>query len=452
MESTPVAGVDGGQAFTMYRWCMVRVRAVLGWLLAAVAVLVGVATASASAAGEVRGVVLNATIDPASGQFVTRRIEDAARDQAAVFIIEMDTPGGLSTSMHDIVKAIETSTVPVVVWVGPSGSRAGSAGAYISAASDRLLMAPGTNIGSATPVSGASGQDLEDKIVNDAAAQITALATAHGRNGDAFRSMVTEQKNFPAEEAVRLKIAEGVAATRAEVVASLDGLTLHGQQVRTAGAPVQIQDMPWYLRLLQILIDPNLIAILFGLGLAAIGFEIFHPGAIVPGVVGVIFILLAFLGLSVVPFNWAGLTFIGLAFILFALEATVSGFGALALGGIASLVIGGLILFDDAKGPAVSRPGLVVLSVVIGTGFTLIARTAWRAHRRPHTTGGESMAGHVGDVRSAVSAEAGSVFVNGELWAARTAPGTTIPVGAHVRVTAMHDLTLVVEPQQQEQA
>ncbi len=430
---------------------MVNLRAACAWFLAVVAVLVGVASATASAAGEVRGVVLNATIDPASAQFVTRRIEDADRHQAAVFIIEMDTPGGLSSSMHDIVKAIEAATVPVVVWVGPSGSRAGSAGAYISAASDRLLMAPGTNIGSATPVSGAAGQDLENKIVNDAAAQISALATAHGRNADAFRSMVTEQKNFPAEEAVRMKIAEGVVATRAEVIASLDGLTLHGKSVRTKGAPVQIQDMPWYLRLLQILIDPNLIAILFGLGLAAIGFEIFHPGAIVPGVVGVIFILLAFLGLSVVPFNWAGLAFIGFAFILFALEATVAGFGALALGGVASLIIGGLILFDDAKGPAVSRPGLAVLSVAIGTGFTLIARTAWRARRRPHATGGESMAGHVGDVRNAVTADGGSVFVNGELWAARTARGTTIPVGAQVRVTDMHDLTLVVEPEQQEQ-
>lgn len=427
----------------MWRRIVVMVLALVG--------IVGVAPASAAASGQsgpARGVVLDSEINPVSAQFVTRRLRDAQTAHAAVFIIEMDTPGGLSTSMHDIVKAIEASSVPVVVWVGPPGSRAASAGAYISAASDLLLMAPGTNIGSATPVT-STGQDLTNKIINDAAAQIAALATAHGRNADAYRSMVTKQANFAAADAVADHVAEALAADRAGVLAAVDGSTLHGHVVSIDRRDVQIAVMPWYLRVLQILIDPNLIAILFSLGLAAIAIELFHPGAVIPGVTGAIFLLLAFLGLSIVPFNWAGLAFIVLAFVLFALEATVTGFGVLALGGIVSLVIGGMILFDSAGGPSVSRPGIAVTAIVIGGAFTLLVRTTWRAARAPQTTGAHAMVGQIGEVRHTVSADDGSVFVNGELWAARTT-GATVPIGAHVRVVQMHDLTLVVEPDQQE--
>lgn len=393
--------------------------------------------------GPVRGVTLDAGIDPASAQFVTRRLRDAESAHAAVFIIEMDTPGGLVTSMRDIVKAIEASPVPVVVWVGPSGSRAGSAGAYISASSDLLLMAPGTNIGSATPVGG-GGEDLGDKIVNDAAAQIAALASAHRRNAPAFRAMVVDQANYTATEAVKQRVAEGIAADRQAVLARVDGATLDGVVVRPDLNDVRIEEMPWYLRLLQILTDPNLIAILFGLGIAAIGFEIFHPGAIVPGVTGAIFLLLSFLGLSVVPFNWAGLAFIALAFILFGLEAVVGGFGALAIGGLVSLVIGGLVLFDEAQGPVVSRPGLIILSILIGGAFTMLVRTAWRTHRRPQTTGMHAMIDQRGEARTDIGPDDGSAFVNGELWAARTRAGT-IPRGSRVRVVDLHELTLVVE-------
>ena len=200
------------------------------------------------------------------------------------------------------------------------------------------------------------------------------------------------------------------------------------------------------LRLMQILIDPNLLAIMFGLGIAAIGFEVFHPGAVVPGVAGAIMLLLSFAGFAIVPFNWAGLAFILLAFLLFALEAIVSGFGALAAGGIASLVIGGLILFDDAEGPVVSRPGLIVTSIALGVAFTLVARAAWRARRAPTATGAAAMVGHLGEVRTALVGDTGHVFVDGELWAARTADGRRIEPGRAVRVTGMSDLVLSVEP------
>ena len=400
---------------------------------------------AASTRPEVRGVVLEGTIDPASAQFVTRRLRSADRSDAQLFLIEMDTPGGLVTSMHDIVKTIEAAGIPVVVWIGPSGSRAGSAGAYISASSDYLAMAPGTNIGSATPVS-SSGGDLDRKIANDAAAQIAALADKHGRNAAAFRSMVTRQLNLTAQEAVAGNVAEAIAPTRAALLRQLDGRQVGGRTLTTAGAAVHIDEMPWYLRLMQILIDPNLLAIMFGLGIAAIGFEVFHPGAIVPGVAGAVMLLLSFAGFAIVPFNWAGLAFILLAFMLFALEAIVSGFGALAAGGIVSMVIGGLILFDDAEGPVVSRPGLIVTSIGLGVAFTLVARAAWRARKAPTTTGATAMVGHIGEVKTPLVGETGHVFVDGELWAARTSDGREIAPGSAVRVTGMSDLVLSVEP------
>jgi len=423
---------------------MHRMRVISALLVVLALWAVGSGTAGAQDAPKVRGVVLEGAIDPASAQFVTRRLKDAARENATVFIIQMDTPGGLASSMHDIVREMETASIPTVVWVGPAGSRAGSAGAYISAASDLLLMAPGTNIGSATPVS-STGDDLDAKIVNDAAAQISALAEAHGRNAEAYRAMVTEQRNYPASQAIEMKIAEAGAGDVQAVLREIDGRTIDGRTISTEGADVRFDEMPWYLRLIQVLIDPNLLSLFFGLGIAAIAWEVFHPGAIVPGVTGAVLILISALGFSMVPFNWAGLAFIALAFILFALEAAVSGFGFLALAGVVSLVLGGLILFDDAEGPVVSRPGLIVASIALGGAFTLLARAAWRARRMPRTTGRTSLIGHVAEVRTDVDGDSGQVFLEGELWAARSEDGVRIPRGRHVRVVAMHDLTLTVE-------
>ena len=428
---------------------MARIRPI-GLLIAVLLALAAIpSTGSANPGGPVRGVVLQGTIDPATAQFVTRRLENADSAGAGVFIIQMDTPGGLMSSMHDIVRAMESAQVPTVVWVGPAGSRAGSAGAFISAAADLLYMAPGTNIGSATPVSSGGG-DLDVKVRNDAAAQIQALAEARGRNAQLFRSMVTEGSNFPASEAVRDGIATGIATDRDHLLQTLNGVKVDGVALTTEGVPVRFDDMPWYLRLLQVLIDPNLLTALFGLGIAAIGYEIFNPGGIVPGVVGVILLLTAAVGLAMVPFNWAGIAFLLLAFVLFALEAAVSGFGVLAAGGVVSLVIGGLILFDDAQGPVVSRPGLIICAVIVGGAFTLIARAAVRARRAPRTTGRTGLIGHVGQVRRDIADGRGQVFVEGELWAAVTADGVRIPAGRRVRVTRMQDLTLTVEAEPEE--
>lgn len=404
---------------------------------------------SAAPGGPVRGVVLTDSIDPATAQFVTRRLDDANDADASVFIIQLDTPGGLMESMRDIVRAMEESAVPTVVWVGPTGARAGSAGAFISAASDLLYMAPGTNIGSATPVS-SSGDDLDAKIRNDAAAQIQALAEAHGRSASRYRLMVSDGTNYTATEAVDGNIAEGLAANRGELLRVLDGATADGVEITTSGVPVQFDEMPWYLRLLQVLINPNLLAALFALGIAGLGFELFNPGAILPGVAGAILLLMAAFGLAMVPFNWAGVAFLLLAFVLFILEAAIAGFGVLAAGGVISLILGGLILFDDAKGPVVSRPGLIVSAVVVGGAFTLLARTAWRARKLPQTTGPTGLIGQIGTVRREIQGSTGQVFVEGELWSAITDDATRIPPGQRVRVTHQHELTLTVEPEPEE--
>ncbi len=422
-------------------------------LLLLVAAVVGLSAAqapsSASAQAPIRGVVLEETIDPATAQFVTRRLKDADREGAQAFIIQMDTPGGLMSSMHDIIREMESARVPTVVWVGPSGSRAGSAGAFISAASDLLYMAPGTNIGSATPIS-STGEDLDAKIRNDAAAQIYALAEAKDRNAEAFRRMVTEGANYPASQAVADGIADGLAADRTELLRALDGQRIDGTVISTQGAVVEFEEMPWYLRLLQTIINPNFLTAMLGLGIAAIGYELFNPGSIVPGVVGALFVLTAAFGLAMVPFNWAGIAFLLLAFALFGLEAIVSGFGILAAGGVISLILGGLVLFDDAQGPVVSRPGLIISALIVGAGFSFVARAALRARRMPRTTGRTGLIGHIGEVRRAVEGENGQVFVEGELWAAVTDDGVRIPTGRRVRVTRMQDLVLTVEAEPEE--
>jgi membrane-bound serine protease (ClpP class) len=313
--------------------------------------------------------------------------------------------------------------VTVVTWVGPSGARAASAGAYIAAASDYVAMAPGTNIGSATPVAGGSGGDLEDKIVNDAAAFIATQAEEHGRNARAYRRMVTDQANLTATEAVRQDVAEVLAASPQELVARLDGRPgKDGKPLELSGAAIRIDGMPWYLQVLDLIADPNLVFLFFSLGLAAIGWEIFHPGAIVPGVVGAILFILALFGLSILPFDWAGIALILLAVGLFLAEIHVAGVGILAAGGVVSLLIGGLILFDE-PGVKASSPAVVATAVGVGGMFALLVRLVIRSRRAVPAVGAPMLVGALGEVRTPVGPEGGQVFVNGELWAARAARG-----------------------------
>jgi membrane-bound serine protease (ClpP class) len=430
------------------------VRAALAAVVAGLPVVLAGPAAGAPAAPSgaaapapiVRGIDFSNEVMPVTARWVHRALGDAEDAGATLFVIQMDTPGGLDQSMRAIVRDISSSPVTVAVWVGPSGARAASAGAYISAASDILAMAPGTNIGSATPVAGGSGSNLDRKIVNDAAAYISSLATQHGRNAAAYRSMVTRQVNLTAQEAVDRNVAEVIARTPQELVAKLDGMPgKGGKPLELTGATIQIDSMPWYLRVLDLIADPNLIFLFFSMGILALGWEIFHPGAIVPGVVGALMLLLSLWGLSIIPFQWGGIAFILLAMGLFAAEIHVAGIGFLAAGGVISLILGGLILFDE-PGLESSSPAVVGTAIGVGALFLVLLWVSSRVRAIPPAAGGGEVVGAVGRVRAPVSGIPGQVFVNGELWRARTGDGRSVPRGEKVRVVKMEDLTLTVEP------
>lgn len=424
---------------------MRNIRLLLAVLFVALAGLSAVA-AIAAGPGDVRGVRFETEVMPVGARWIHRALEDAGKDGASLFVIQMDTPGGLDSSMREIVEDINSSPVNVVTWVGPSGARAASAGAYIAAASDFVAMAPGTNMGSATPVSGGDGGDLDQKIVNDAAAYISAQATEHGRNADAYRRMVTKQLNLTAGEAVDRKVAEVMAATPEELIAKLDGrIGKDGTPVELTGAAIRLDDMPWYLQVLDAIADPNLIFMFFSFSLLAIGWEIFHPGAIVPGVVGTLMFVTSLFGLAIIPFDWAGIVFIAVAVGLFLAEIAVTGVGILAAGGVVSLVIGGLILFDE-PGMKASSPAVIAIALAVGGMFAFLVRLIIKTRGVRAAVGTPALVGALGEVRTPIAGEGGQVFVNGELWAARLSGGGVLPRGETVRVVNMEDLTLTVEP------
>lgn len=422
----------------------------LAIVLGAVALPAAPAAAQGSEPAAVRVIDLDGSIDQAAAVFVDRRLGAAEDAGAPVVVIQLNTPGGLVSSTRDIVEDMEASTVPVTVWVGPSGARAGSAGAFIAAASDQLGMAPATNIGSATPI-GSGGEDLDPKVRNDAAAFIGALAEEHGRDAGSYRAMVTGALNLTAEQAVDRGVAETIQPSVEAFVAWLDGRPGRDGPIETAGAPLETDALPWYLAVLRVLTDPNLVFLLLLVGLAGVGFEILHPGGIVPAVVGSISLLLALAGLTVLPFQWAGIALVVLAVALFIAETQVAGFGVLALGGIVALALGGAFLFDSSDPALEPSTGVVVATAaVVGGAFAVAAHLVLRVRRRPSVTGGAELVGEVGRARGTIGAGGGSVLVNGEIWFARAAGGVEIPAGGEVRVVTVHkdDLSLTVEPRE----
>lgn len=421
-------------------------------LVALVLVLLGATAANAQAGdGPVRVIELDGGVDPVSARFIEDRIGAAEDARAPVVVIRVDTPGGLVSSARDIVAAMEEADVPVTVWVGPSGARAGSAGAYISAAADALGMAPGTNIGSATPI-GSGGEDLSAKIRNDFAASIAALAEEHGRPPAPYRAMVTDALNLTAGEALAQGVSDTTQPTIESFVAWLDGRDLGaGRPVATAGAPIETVAMPWYLRVLQVTADPDLVFLLLLLGVAGLAFELFHPGAIVPGLLGAIALLLAVAGLSVLPFTWIGLVLILLGIGLFVGETQAGGIGILTIGGVVAMGLGGALLFDSSDPGLATSPWLTVtMALLVAAAFVASARLVLKARRRPVTTGGAEMIGETGTTRGELTASGGHVTVNGEIWSARAPEGVVVPAGAPVRVVRVHpdDLTLTVEPRE----
>lgn len=422
-------------------------------------------------------------IGPATSHFIRQGIERAAGEGDALVILALDTPGGLDSAMREIIQAILASPVPVVTYVSPRGARAASAGTYILFASHVAAMAPATNLGSATPVAiGGSApkmptpdekppgdqpdqsndksakQDdatggstaMERKTINDAVAYIRGLAKMHGRNADWAEKAVRVAANLTAEQALEQNVIDLIAADIPDLLAGIDGRTVKMSDgeltIASAGLVVERVEPDWRTRLLAVITNPTVAYLLMLIGIYGLIFEGYNPGAVVPGVVGAICLLLALYAFQVLPVNYAGLALIVLGIVLMAAEAFVPSFGALGIGGILAFVFGSIILIDtEAPGFAVSRPLIGGLALFSGALIMSIIYFAMKSVRRPIETGMEAMLGALA-VASEDFDRNGNVFIHGETWSAET----TSPVnrGQKVRVKAIEGLLLRVEPEQ----
>ncbi len=422
--------------------------------LCAFALLVAVLALAAGAAAQetaprVLVVEFANDVNPVTEGYVTDAIERAEDEAYDAVVIELDTPGGLDSAMRAIIKKELEADVPVIVYVAPSGSRAASAGAFITLAADVAAMAPGTNIGSSTPVAVGGGEipaDLRRKVVNDAAAYARELAEIHGRNGDWAEQAVRVASNLGAQEALEENVVDIVAPDLDTLLEEIDGTRTEpkGLVLNTAGATVDRVEMSLWKRILDTLVDPNLIVLLMSIGVLGITIEILNPGLILPGTVGVISLIIGLFGLQVLPVSWAGLLLMLFAVGFFVAEAFVPSHGALALAGAVAFVVGALMLFDPAgEGYQVSIWVALAVGGTLALVTAIVATKVIRARRAPTKTGREEMLGELGVVRSAI-APAGLVNVHGEIWKAHT-EGEPIATGEYVRVQGVgEDLVLEV--------
>lgn len=379
-------------------------------------------------------------ITPAASEYIVGGIDRAEADGAEALILRLDTPGGLDTTMREIVKRQLAATVPVVVFVAPSGSRAASAGAFITLAAHVAAMAPGTNIGSASPVQmGGAITDttMAHKVQNDAAAYIASIAAQRGRNVDLARSFVTTAANVTAEEALAGQVVDLLAPTLTALMDSLDGrqvaLEAGARPLRTREAELVAFEMTWRQNLLKRLADPNLAYILMLLGIYGLFFELSSPGALVPGILGGICLLLALFAFQTLPVNFAGVGLILLGTILLVLEVKVQSYGGLAIGGLASLVFGSLLLFDSAEPWLRVSLGVMIPALVVFGGFFLLC--IWlvvRGQRRAVAIGKRTLVGLPGRVVAAIpgGGAVGKIVCHGEVWDAVAAE----PLGKGRRV------------------
>src|SRR5437868_1123165 len=404
------------------------------------------------AQADVLKIVVNDTINPIIGEYITRALDEAAKQHADALLIELRTPGGLLDSTRTIIEHILASDVPVIVYVTPSGGYAASAGFFILESADVAAMAPGTNTGAAHPVLG-GGVKMDDvmksKMENDAAAFMRSFTGKRGRDVTVAESAVRESKSFTADEALQKKLIDVIAKDEADLMKLLDGRTVNRFNGKTtivhlAGKPIHPFDMTLKQHILAFLMDPNIAFIIFSVGMLALYAEFNHPGAVVPGVVGLVFVLLAIFAFNLLPIRFAALVLILGAFVLFALEIKFATHGALGLGGIVIMVIGALLLVDGAIPEMRVK---LVTALAVSIPFALISMflmaIAVKAHRNKIVTGEEAMVGMVGTARTPVAAS-GKVFVNGELWSATSAQ--PIQPGAAVVIKHIRGLQLEVEP------
>jgi len=407
------------------------------------------------ASAQVLKIVVNDTIQPITEEYIGRAIGEAHARNASALLIEMNTPGGLVSSTRSIIEKITTSPVPVIVYVAPTGSRAGSAGIFILESADVAAMAPGTNAGAAHPVmligpmTVKTDDDMKKKIENDSAALIRSVASKRNRNVEAAEGAVRESKSFTEQEALSGKLIDYVASSEEDLFRQMQGKPVKRFDGQTAtlnlvGQPIQIYDLTLKERILDYLMDPDVAFILLAIGLLALYVEFNHPGAVVPGTVGVVFILVAAFALNLLPVRFAALVLIAGSFALFALEAKFATHGVLTTGGIVLLTLGGLLLID-APIPEMRVHVLTALAVSIPLGVitAFLMSIALRARRNKVVTGAQGLIGEIGITQTAL-APVGKVFVHGELWDALS--DTPVPAASKVVVREVRGLRLQVEP------
>ena len=425
------------------------------WISDVFLALTGTLLLCAVSRAEVLKIVVNDTIQPITQEYIARAIDEAQRRNDQAILIEINTPGGLVESTRHIIDKITNSQVPVILYVTPSGSRAGSAGIFILEAADIAAMAPGTNAGAAHPVllfgstSVKPDEEMKQKIENDAAALMRSVTSRRGRNVEVPESAVRESKSFTEQEALSLHLIDYVAASEEDLFRQMDGKTFkrfNGQPVtlKLTGQPIVPFGMSLKQHILNYLMDPNIAFILLAIGALALYAEFNHPGAVIPGTVGVVFILVAAFALNLLPTRFAALGLILAAFALFAAEAKFATHGVLTIGGIALLTLGGLLLVDSPI-PEMRVHLITALAVSIPLGFitAFLMSIAMKARRNKRVSGADGLIGETGIAQTPLSPR-GKIFVHGELWDAVSI--SQVAIGQQVVVREIDGLLLQVEP------
>jgi membrane-bound serine protease (ClpP class) len=426
-----------------------RFRAAAWLLLVIAGLLLAVGSPARAQASSIIVVTVDGVITPVMADHIREVLDRAERDGHQALIVQLDTPGGLDTSMRDIIQSFLNARVPVIVHVSPQGARAASAGALITLASHVAVMAPGTAIGAATPIGGEGGEDLAQKIINDAASYAESIAEQRGRDVEFAIDALREGKSIAANEALETGVIDLIARDRAELLAELDGREVElaperTVTLRTAGVGVVEFELGFARSVLQWLADPNIAFLFISIGTLAIIYELANPGIGAGGITGVILLLLAFTALSVLPVNAAGAILLVLAGVLFVAELFVPGIGVFAAGGTVALILGGLFLF---RGPiGVDPAALLPVAVLVGAGALALGRVAWRTRRLVGVSGTEAILGARGVVKK-IDGDDLQVSVQGSWWGARARSGPLRP-GQEIRVTEMDGLRLIVEPEE----
>ena len=412
-------------------------------LLAAFLLVAVAAPAHAASTPKVLAIHFTEDVNPVTQDWLNGQLSHGESHGYSAAVIVLDTPGGLEESMRKIVQKELALKIPVVVYVSPEGARAASAGVWISQAADVLAMAPATNIGSSTPIQGNGtniGSDLRRKVVNDAAASLRSLAKTHGRNAQWADSAVRKASNLTAAEALRMNVIDVVSPSLPTLLRTIDGrvTTPRHFTMHTAGAQIVDVKPGFFTRFLSTLIDPNIVSLLFLAGLAGLGFELFHPGVVIPGAFGAICMVCALFGFSVLPLSWGGLMLVLLGAALLGIDAHVTSHGALTLSGLVAMAIGLTTLFHDSGTPYHMHVWVVVtVTVLIGGFWAFAVGKSVDARRAPVAVGPEQIVGLEGVVRAG-----GNVFVHGELW--RVTSDEPLHEGDRVEVDALDGLTLTV--------